>query len=76
MNGGANREMYGSNAGRGSPPQGSPPSIVRIPGKTLVEGYRKDILNGFEKENPRYNPVSSGHVPLRRFPSLGCRGCG
>jgi hypothetical protein len=26
-------------------------------GKALVEGYRKDILTGFEKERPRYNPV-------------------
>ena len=52
MNGAATREGYGYNAGRLSPPTDS-----LIPGKTLVEGYRKDIVNGFEKEKPRYNPV-------------------
>jgi hypothetical protein len=26
-------------------------------GKALVEGYRKDIINGFEPEKQRYNPV-------------------
>jgi hypothetical protein len=26
-------------------------------GRALVEGYRKDVLAGFEKEKPRYNPV-------------------
>lgn len=26
-------------------------------GKAAMEGYRKDILNGFEKEAPRLNPV-------------------
>lgn len=33
-------------------------------GKTLVEGYRKDILTGFEQDPPRFNPVC---------PSLRCR---
>ncbi|KAL2139313.1 hypothetical protein VTI28DRAFT_5350 [Corynascus sepedonium] len=27
-------------------------------GKALVEGYRKDLLNGFEQEKPRYNPLN------------------
>jgi len=27
-------------------------------GRTILEGYRKDIMNGFEDEKPRYNPVS------------------
>ena len=26
-------------------------------GKALVEGYRMDIMTGFEPERPRYNPV-------------------
>ncbi|KAK0652088.1 Up-regulated during septation-domain-containing protein [Cercophora newfieldiana] len=30
-------------------------------GKALVEGYRKDIINGFEKEKPRYNPMNNEH---------------
>jgi hypothetical protein len=33
------------------------PPVVTPTGKALVEGYRKDILNGFEREKPRYNPV-------------------
>ncbi|KAK3314728.1 Up-regulated during septation-domain-containing protein [Apodospora peruviana] len=28
-------------------------------GKTLVEGYRQDIINGFDKERPRYNPLNA-----------------
>lgn len=26
--------------------------------KQILEGYRKDVLNGFTSNNPRYNPVS------------------
>jgi len=26
-------------------------------GKVILEGYRQDILNGFEQDKPRYNPV-------------------
>ncbi|KAK3297963.1 Up-regulated during septation-domain-containing protein [Chaetomium fimeti] len=37
------------------PPPGMPP-VVTPTGKALVEGYRKDILNGFGGERPRYNP--------------------
>jgi hypothetical protein len=29
-------------------------------GKTLLEGYRKDIITNFEEERPRYNPVRAG----------------
>ncbi|KAM6536795.1 hypothetical protein FALCPG4_002779 [Fusarium falciforme] len=43
---------YGYGPSRLSPPAPSPS------GKTLVEGYRKDILTGFEKEHPRYNPMN------------------
>ncbi|RMJ07416.1 hypothetical protein CDV36_012985 [Fusarium kuroshium] len=42
---------YGPSS-RLSPPAPSPS------GKTLVEGYRKDIIIGFEKEHPRYNPMN------------------
>jgi hypothetical protein len=28
-------------------------------GRMVLEGYRKDIINGFEGEKPRYNPVST-----------------
>lgn len=27
-------------------------------GRTILEGYRNDIITGFEGEKPRYNPVS------------------
>ncbi|KAM5351939.1 hypothetical protein ACJ41O_004662 [Fusarium nematophilum] len=56
---------YGYAPSRLSPPAPSPS------GKTLVEGYRKDILTGFEKEHPRFNPMnpdrpqSSALVDLR-----------
>ncbi|KAJ4316411.1 hypothetical protein N0V84_007848 [Fusarium piperis] len=43
---------YGYGPSRLSPPAPSPS------GKTLVEGYRKDIITGFEKEHPRYNPMN------------------
>lgn len=28
-------------------------------GKTLMEGYRKDVLSEFETDKPIYNPVST-----------------
>ncbi|KAK4140072.1 Up-regulated during septation-domain-containing protein [Dichotomopilus funicola] len=41
-----------------SPKRGAPgaPPVVSPTGKALVEGYRKDILNDFGGERPRYNP--------------------
>ena len=27
-------------------------------GKALADGYRRDVLGGFEQEKPRYNSVS------------------
>lgn len=27
-------------------------------GRVVLEGYRSDIMNGFEAPKPRYNPVS------------------
>ncbi|KAH6891156.1 Up-regulated during septation-domain-containing protein [Thelonectria olida] len=51
--------VYATDAGpydyagsRMSPPAPSPT------GKTLVEGYRKDIIIGFEKDPPRFNPMN------------------
>ncbi|KPM34933.1 hypothetical protein AK830_g11633 [Neonectria ditissima] len=35
----------------------SPPALSPN-GKTLVEGYRKDILTGFEQDPPRFNPMN------------------
>lgn len=37
------------------PPPGQP--LVTPSGKALVEGYRQDIISGFEKEKPLFNPV-------------------
>jgi hypothetical protein len=31
----------------------------------VLEGYRKDINNNFERENPRYNPVSDTGISTR-----------
>lgn len=52
-------EAYGQS--RLSPTAPSPtPS-----GKFIIEGYRKDIVNGFEKEHPRFNPVGAELLKLR-----------
>lgn len=55
MNGTGTRKGYGFDAGRLSPARAAGGAAG---GRTLVEGYRKDILGNFEKEKPRYNPVS------------------
>jgi hypothetical protein len=31
-------------------------------GSIVLEGYREDILNGFEEPQPRYNPVSDKFI--------------
>jgi hypothetical protein len=31
-------------------------------GRIVLEGYRSDIINGFEPPKPRYNPVSIPHL--------------
>ena len=31
-------------------------------GRIVLEGYRNDIINGFEPPKPRYNPVSIPHL--------------
>lgn len=57
---------YGNNASLLSTTQGVGPG-----GRQIVEGYRKDIMNGFAQEQPRYNPLntdrtqSSPHVDLK-----------
>lgn len=44
---------YGS-----SPPMPSRKALPDPSGRTVLEGYRQDIMTGFEEEKPRYNPVS------------------
>lgn len=64
MNGIATRKPYGYDGGRQSPAQGSGSGngngVGLVGGKTLVEGYRKEILNGFDQDKPLYNPVCHG----------------
>ncbi|KAI0384913.1 Up-regulated during septation-domain-containing protein [Hypomontagnella monticulosa] len=57
MNGFASR---GYNGYDGGPPSPRPTIAPRAP--TLVESYRQDSLNGFEKDRPRFNPMNPGHV--------------
>lgn len=65
MNGAATRKPYGYDGGRQSPARGNGSvssagngnGAGLVGGKTLVEGYRKEILNGFEQDKPLYNPV-------------------
>jgi len=54
MNGvGTRRGGYGLyDEGRLSPAQAAAPG-----GRAVVEGYRKDIITGFERDKPRFNPV-------------------
>ncbi|KAH8778822.1 Up-regulated during septation-domain-containing protein [Diaporthe sp. PMI_573] len=57
---------YGNNASLLSPTQAVGPG-----GRQIMEGYRKDIMNGFAQDQPRYNPLntdrtqSSPHVDLK-----------
>lgn len=63
MNGIATRKPYGYDGGRQSPAQGSGSGngngVGLVGGKTLVEGYRKEILNGFDQDKPLYNPMNA-----------------
>jgi hypothetical protein len=36
----------------------SPTMVQEPPGRAVLDGYQADIMNGFEEETPRYNPVS------------------
>jgi hypothetical protein len=53
MNGAGTRGSY---TGRG----------VAREGKTLLEGYRQEVMTGFEKDHPLYNPVSL-HAEISTF---------
>ncbi|KAK5662863.1 hypothetical protein OQA88_6274 [Cercophora sp. LCS_1] len=55
MNGATTRKPVGFGAAGKLPPSAAD---MAPNGKVLVEGYRKDILNGFEKDKPRYNPMN------------------
>jgi hypothetical protein len=46
--------MYGSQMPSASLPQPT--------GKSVLEGYRSDILTNFEGDQPRYNPMNQAHV--------------
>ncbi|KAL7624507.1 hypothetical protein AAE478_006072 [Parahypoxylon ruwenzoriense] len=58
MNGFANRGPNGFDAG--VPPPLRPTVAPR--GTALVESYRQESLNGFEREMPRFNPMNPGRV--------------
>lgn len=53
------------NPGRMPPPAVQP--LVSPPGKVLVEGYRKDIITGFEKGKPRHNAVCASPAAPHTF---------
>ncbi|KAI1381341.1 Up-regulated during septation-domain-containing protein [Hypoxylon crocopeplum] len=58
MNGYASRSQNGFDAG--GPPPLRPTIAPRAP--ALVESYRQDSLNGFEREKPRFNPMNPERV--------------
>lgn len=67
MNGAATRRGDGFRLGGlpSGPRPGAPPPPAPVPApavapssRMLAEGYRKDMLGGFEKEKPRYNPTN------------------
>jgi hypothetical protein len=57
----ANPQGYGSTQSRGGPPEPN--------GRVALEGYRKNIINGFDEQKPRYNPVST-RIRLQSWPQL------
>lgn len=48
----------------------SPAQAISPGPKQIMEGYRKDVLNGFGSDQPRYNPVRRTLRPVRLFPLL------
>jgi hypothetical protein len=54
MNGVGGRKAFGYDGGTRLGPGRDPAPAAR----NLADGYRKDILSGFESDKPRYNPVS------------------
>lgn len=53
MNGLGTRKAFGLG------PEGpSPFQDVQPTGRAMANGYRQEIIDGFEAERPRYNPVS------------------
>jgi hypothetical protein len=63
MNGAATRRGVGFGPAGKLPPSAAPMGPGPN-GKALVDGYQKDIMAGFEKEKPRYNPVrTTGFSP-------------
>jgi hypothetical protein len=56
----ANMDGYGYGGGNmasSGPSMLPPPLAPGSQGKVLLEAYRKDIMNGFEADAPRFNPV-------------------
>lgn len=47
----------------------SPTQAVGPGGRQIMEGYRKDIMNGFAQDQPRYNPVCDSTSACRAAPS-------
>lgn len=64
----ADPRNYGATAQSGR--KGGPPDPN---GRIILEGYRDDILNGFEGPKPRYNPVSA---PTDTIPAISEMGKG
>lgn len=57
---------YGNNASLLSPTQAVGPG-----GRQIMEGYRKDIMNGFAQDLPRYNPVRTSMSASPRLKLIG-----
>lgn len=57
---------YGTNASLLSPTQAVGPG-----GRQIMEDYRKDIMNGFAQDLPRYNPVRKPTSASPRFKLIG-----
>jgi hypothetical protein len=56
----------------GTPAQKGPRGRSQEPnGRVVLEGYRNDIMNGFEAPKPRYNPVSRADLCPEAGGSLG-----
>ncbi|OAA67140.1 involucrin repeat protein [Niveomyces insectorum RCEF 264] len=54
MNGLATRKAYGF-----EPEASAPLQDVMPTGRAMVNGYRQEVIDGFEPERPRYNPLNA-----------------
>lgn len=56
MNGVGTRQVYGY-----EPEDYAPLPAIEPSGRHMVEGYRQEVMDGFQGDKPLYNPVGVGN---------------